>query len=274
MSRNVTHPARKAEAAGPAEPAQDLRRVCVIIPALNEAQSLRTLLPVVRSLGVGRIIVADNGSTDATARIARDCGAIVVREPRRGYGAACAAGLAHVGPECDVIAFLDADLADDPQRLPVLAAPVLAGRADLVIGCRLPELREPGAMTLPQRFGNALATALIRLGWGYAYRDLGPFRVIRRDALEAIDMQDRAFGWTVEMQVRAVELGLRIEQIGVPYRRRTGVSKISGTVGGVVRAGYWILRTLGGLYWTRRRRVASRSQRKDVKDPRQARRRV
>ncbi len=231
-----------------------LARVAVVIPALNEAESLEALLPIVRSLGVGQIIVADNGSSDATADVARRCGATVVREPRRGYGAACAAALEHVRDEADVIAFLDADLADDPALLPVLAEPVLAGRADLVIGCRVPELREPGAMTLPQRFGNALATGLIRLGWGYAYRDLGPFRVISRAALEAIDMQDRAFGWTVEMQVRAVELGLRIEQIPVPYRRRRGVSKISGTLGGVLRAGYWILRTLGGLYWTRRRR--------------------
>lgn len=260
MCRNTAPAGRAADTPGTVEPADALRRVCVVIPALNEAESLQTLLPIVRALGVGQIIVADNGSSDATGRVARDHGATVVREPRRGYGAACAAALAHVRPDCDVVAFLDADLADDPQRLPVLASPVLAGRADLVIGCRLPELREPGAMTLPQRFGNALATTLIRLGWGYAYHDLGPFRVIRRDALEAIDMRDRAFGWTVEMQVRAVELGLRIEQIPVPYRRRTGVSKISGTLGGVLRAGYWILRTLGGLYWTRSRRQRAQAR--------------
>ncbi len=247
-----------------AAPVVGLERVCVIVPALDEADALRALLPMLAAIGPGQVIVADNGSRDGTGAVAAALGATVVREPVRGYGAACAAALAHVRPVCDVIAFLDADLADDPRLLPLLAGPVLAGRADLVIGCRVPELREPGSMTLPQRFGNALATRLIRLGWGFGYHDLGPFRVIRRDALERMRMRDRAYGWTVEMQVRAVEMNLRIEQIPVPYRRRTGVSKISGTLSGVARAGYWILRTLGGLWLTRRTRRASRAKRRDA----------
>ncbi len=225
-----------------------LQRVAVVIPALDEAAGLTRLLPQVQSLGVGCIVVGDNGSRDDTAQVARSFGARVVHEPRRGYGAACAAALRDVPAAHDVIVFLDADVSDDPAHLPALAAPVLADEADLVIGCRDAALRDPGAFTLPQRFGNWLATRLIRLGWGYAYRDLGPFRAIGRAALDRIQMQDRAFGWTVEMQVRALELKLRIRQISVPYRRRVGRSKISGTLRGVVLAGYWILSTLGRLY--------------------------
>lgn len=231
---------------------KSLAGVSVIIPAHNEETPLPTLLTMLRNLGVSQIVVADNGSTDGTAEIVRKSGCVLVQEARRGYGAACAAGLRALAPETTIVVFLDADLADDPAYLPRLIAPIAEDRADLVIGVRDADLRQPGSMTLPQRFGNWLATRLIQLGWGYRYRDLGPFRAIRRDCLDRMGMRDRAYGWTVEMQVRALQMGLRIEQIAVPYRRRVGVSKISGTIRGVFLAGYYILTTLMRLYFSRR----------------------
>ena len=236
-------------------PDSSLQHVAVIIPALNEATALDELLPILAALKPGQIIVGDNGSTDETAAVARRHGATVAREARRGYGAACYAALQGVGDDFDVIVFLDADLSHDPRLIPTLVAPVLAGQADLVIGTRSATLRQPGAMTLPQRFGDWLATRLIRFAWGYRYEDLGPFRAIRRSSLERIDMQDRAFGWTIEMQIRAVEEGLRIQQIPVPCLRRTGRSKISGTVRGVAGAAHGILTTWWRLWRTRRRRM-------------------
>jgi len=233
--------------------------VSLIIPARDEERGLRELLPRLCPFELGQLIVVDNGSRDATARVAAEGGALVVREPRTGYGSACRAGIRALGPRARVVAFLDADLADDPARLPDLVDPVLAGEADLVIGCRPAALREPGSMTLPQRFGNRLATTLIRIGWGHAYADLGPFRAIERRALARLALRDRRFGWTVEMQVRAAEEGLRIREIPLAYRRRVGVSKISGTVKGTLLAGYWILRTVGALRLTRRARLRSGS---------------
>ncbi len=236
-----------------------LLSVGVIIPALNEAEGLRELLPLLSSMGLGRIIVADNGSTDATADVAIGAGATHVYVPQRGYGAACFAGMQQLDASIGTVVFLDADLSDDPTLLPTLVRPILAGECDFVIGTRVRALRARGSMTLPQVFGNVLATWFIRIGWGHRYGDLGPFRAIRRDALARIDMQDRAFGWTAEMQIRAVEEHLRIRELPVPYRRRRGKSKISGTVRGVVLAGYWILRTCFWLWVTSRAR-AERSQ--------------
>jgi hypothetical protein len=190
----------------------------------------------------------DNGSTDATAERARAAGAAVVSEPRRGYGQACLTGLAQLRPDIDAVAFLDADGCDDPQILPELLAPLECGEADFVLGSRT---RGDAAthLTRPQRFGNALACGLIRLGWGYRYADLGPLRVIRRNALAKLQMSDRTWGWTVEMQIKAVQAGLRIRELPVPYRpRAAGKSKISGTLAGSVRAGTKILSTIG-RYW-------------------------
>lgn len=233
-----------------------LSTVSVITPAYNEAEALARLLPRLNVLGFGEIIVADNGSTDATADVARAHGARVVSAPQRGYGAACAAGIAALRPECRVVAFIDGDLSDEPEQLPALCAPILADEADLVMGWRRRDLRAPGTLTPPQAFGTWLAVTLLRLGWGVRYHDLGPMRAIRRDALLAMDMQDRAFGWTVEMQAKAAEMSLRIRELPVPYHKRVaGRSKISGTIRGVWLAGYWILSTLGRLYFTRRRRA-------------------
>lgn len=241
-----------------------LATTAILIPALNEAANMPILLPQLTELGVGAVLVCDNGSTDDTARMASAHGAtMVVHEPTRGYGAACYAGmeaLTHLpnSKQYQVVAFLDADLADDITLLPRLVEPILKGDADLVIGVRSRTNREPGSMSLPQIFGNWLATLLIRIGWGHRYRDLGPFRAIRRDSLYRMQMQDRAFGWTVEMQIKAVEQKLRIHEIEVPYFKRRGKSKISGTIRGVFLAGYWILGTCARLWWTKRRREYKR----------------
>ncbi len=228
-------------------------QVSLIIPAFNEAANLAILLPLLTPLALGQVIVVDNNSTDDTAQVAADCGAQVISETDQGYGAACWAGMGALDEACTVVCFLDADLQDDPDRLPELVDPLLADSFDMVIGTRPRSLQEAGAMTLQQAFGNWLATWLIRLGWGYHYSDLGPFRAIRRESLDQLQMRDRRYGWTVEMQIRAVEEELRIEQVALPYRcRRSGRSTISGTLKGTLLAGYWILSTVGG-HWLRRK---------------------
>ncbi|MFQ5491547.1 MAG: glycosyltransferase family 2 protein [Phycisphaerae bacterium] len=242
-------------------PPDHLNTTAVIIPALNEAPNLLQLLPQLAPLNLGQVIVADNGSTDDTPTIARQHRATLVTEPRRGYGAACYAGMEHLNPNIDIIAFLDADLSDDPAGLPQLVRPIRDDEKDLVLGARLPHLRQPGSMTFTQRFGTGLAVKLVRLGWGFRFADMGPFRAVRRTALEAIGMKDRAYGWTLEMQIRAVELGLRISEIPVPYRCRPGQtkSKISGTLTGSLKAGYWILSTCARYWWTKNSRTSQRS---------------
>lgn len=218
----------------------------VVIPALNEERSLPLVLAGLPRPPVRRVVVADNGSVDATARVAREGGAEVVDAPRRGYGSACLAGLDHLrrtGPP-DVVVFVDADWSDHPEELPGLVAPILAGEADLVIGSRILGSREPGALLPQARAGNLVACGLIRLLYGHRFTDLGPFRAIRWEALERLGMADPNFGWTAEMQVKALRKGLRCAEVPVSYRRRVGVSKITGTVSGTVRAGYKILWTV------------------------------
>ncbi|RJP42866.1 MAG: glycosyltransferase family 2 protein [Phycisphaerales bacterium] len=234
----------------------DCSRVAVVIPALNEAENLRLLLPQLFDLGVGQIAVGDNGSADGTRAVAGELGADCAIEPRRGYGAACQAALTLLRDDIEVVAFMDADLSDDPAELPKLVGPILAGRADFVLGTRLARSRAGSTMTLPQRFANRLLPALMRLGWGHSYQDLGPYRAIHRRWLDAIGMRDRAYGWTIEMQIRAVEERLRIVEVPVSHRpRRHGRSKVSGSLRGVVAAAYWIIRTCAGLWWTRKRRT-------------------
>ncbi len=235
--------------------ATDLSGVAMIIPALNEAKNLAELLPQLTAFRLGQILVCDNGSTDDTRVVVERCGATWVHEPRPGYGAACYAGMQTLDERGDVVAFIDADLSDDVSKLGALVQPIFDDECDLAIGVRVPELREPGSTTFPQRFANWLMPLMIRLGWGYRFTDLGPFRAIRRSSLDAIGMQDRAYGWTVEMQIRAVELGLRIREVPIAHRnRRHGRSKISGTVRGVLLAAYWIIRTCGVLWLTKGRR--------------------
>ena len=219
--------------------------VDAVIPALDEADSLGAVLDALPSPPVRRVVVADNGSTDATAEIARGRGATVVLEPRRGYGAACLKALEALAADPpDVVLFLDADGSDDPAQAGAVLSPILEGRCDLVVGSRVLGEREPGALAPHARFGNWLATRLLAALYGARYTDLGPFRAIRYDALMALEMKDRDFGWTVEMQVKAARRGLRHTEVPVRYRRRVGRSKISGTVGGSVRAGVKIRATV------------------------------
>jgi glycosyltransferase involved in cell wall biosynthesis len=219
-------------------------RVAVVIPVLNEKESLPLVLRDLPRECVSEIVVADNGSTDGTPDVARRLAVRVVCEPRRGYGSACQAGVAALeAAPPDVLVFLDGDYADDPRELPLLLTAISEG-ADLAIGSRLGRA-DPGALLPQARFGNALACFLIRAVTGGRYTDLGPFRAIRWDAYRRLDMRDPSFGWTVEMQVKAVRRGLDVREIPVSYRRRVGVSKISGTVSGTVRAGAKILWTIG-----------------------------
>lgn len=222
----------------------------VIIPVLNEAATLGSVLQALHDYGFRQIRVVDNGSTDCSAAIALQAGAAVLHEPIPGYGRACWYGMQHLPPHIQWILFCDGDGSDDLSQLPQFL--VLSDRADLVLGNRAATARGRAALTPVQRFGNRLATTLIWLGWGYHYRDLGPLRLIRRSALERLQMRDRGFGWTVEMQVRAIECGLRIWELPVDYHvRRGGQSKISGTVWGSLQAGVVILSTLARLYGQR-----------------------
>ncbi len=218
--------------------------IAVVIPALDEEDAIGTLLSEIDRTLVRDVIVGDNGSRDATAEVAARGGAVVVPVGERGYGAACAGALAVLPDDVELVVFMDADGSDDPAEVPKLIEPIVAGRADLVIGSRALGTIEKGALTPQQRFGNWLATRLMAVLFHHRYTDLGPFRAIRRDLLDRIDMKDRRFGWTVEMQIRALQLGARVEEVPVRYRRRVGRSKISGTVTGVIKAGWWILFTI------------------------------
>ncbi len=218
----------------------------VVIPAFNEEASLPLVLAAIPRPPVRRVVVTDNRSTDATARVAAAGGAVVVSEPRPGYGSACLRALAWLreNDPPDVVVFLDADFSDHPEELPAVAAPVVSGEADLAIGSRVLGRRERGALLPQARAGNLVACLLIRLLYGHRFTDLGPFRAIRWKALERLRMRDRDFGWTAEMQVKALRAGLAVTEVPVSYRRRVGVSKITGTLRGTVLAGYKILATV------------------------------
>ena len=220
-------------------------RIDAVIPAWNEAASIGTVLARLPSPPVRRVVVADNGSTDETAAIARAHGAVVVFEPRRGYGAACLRALEALRADPpEVVLFLDADGSDDPTEAAQILDPILRDHADLVIGSRVRGRREPGALAPHARFGNWLATRLLQWLYGARYTDLGPFRAIRYEALQALGMKDRDFGWTVEMQIKAARRGVRHTEVPVRYRKRVGRSKISGTILGLARAGMKILGTI------------------------------
>jgi glycosyltransferase involved in cell wall biosynthesis len=217
-------------------------RVAVVIPALDEEKSIGLVVEGLPRDRAAEILVVDNGSTDGTCNAARAAGATVLSESRRGYGFACTAGIEHaVRGGATVIAFIDGDFSDYPEELPLLVDPILRGDSDLVIGSRMRGVREPGAL-LPQAvIGNRLAGMLIRLFWGVSFTDLGPFRAIRVDALRRILPLHPTYGWTVEMQIKAARLGLRCTEVPVRYRKRIGVSKVTGTLRGTLRASVVIL---------------------------------
>lgn len=218
--------------------------VDVVIPALNEEASIGKVLDAVQDRRVRRIVVVDNGSTDRTAEVVRAHGGIAVVEHRRGYGRACLTGLAYLSADPpDVVVFIDGDFSDFPDEIPLLLARIESGD-DLVIGSRMLGGAQRGALLPQARFGNWLATRLIAAIWDVRFTDLGPFRAVRWEALQAMRMRDEDFGWTVEMQVRAAQLGMRCSEVGVRYRKRIGVSKVTGTVIGSARAGHKILWTI------------------------------
>lgn len=226
-----------------------LRETClVVIPALNEEATIADVVRNLRRKGLHRIRVIDNGSSDATVQRARAAGADVLNEPRCGYGQACRRGLENIPRGVAWILFCDGDGSDDLNDLDRMIA--TAENADLVIGNRLATKSGRDALTLVQRFGNQFVGKLIEHGWGFRFDDFGPLRLIRRDALETIDMRDRGFGWNVVMQIRALEAGLRIREIPVGYRvRQGGRSKISGNLLAAVCAGFGILQAVARLYF-------------------------
>lgn len=215
----------------------------VIIPAFNEADSIGRVIDEIPDI-VSEVIVVSNNSTDTTREVALKAGATVLSEDRKGYGYACLKGLEYVGKQSnppDIIVFIDGDYSDYPGELTQLVAPIVNGDTDLVIGARVRELREPGAMTPQQVFGNRLATFLMKILFGSRFTDLGPFRAIKYDKLLLLSMEDKTYGWTVEMQLKVLRNKLTYTEIPVRYKKRIGVSKVSGTVKGSIFAGVKIL---------------------------------
>ena len=233
--------------------------VYAIIPAINEAAAIADVVNGLRALRdeadrplIDQVIVADNGSTDGTGALALEAGALVIQEPRRGYGYACMAAIA-AASDADILLFVDGDNSVVPREAPLLLA-ALDLNADLVIGARI--YAEPGAMTLPQRFGNGLACSIARLIWRVPMSDLGPFRAIRKTAFDRLGMEDMTYGWTIEMQLKAFQEGQRVVEVPVSSRRRLGHSKVSGTVRGVIGAGIGILSMIAKLWWRQRCHVS------------------
>lgn len=218
-------------------------KASIIIPAMNEEQSIALVIDEIPREDVDEVIVVDNGSTDNTAQVARDHGATVVEEKRPGYGAACLKGMASLGSTSEIVVILDGDHSDYPEDLPLLLAPIKNGQADFVIGSRV-KGAEKGALQWNQRFGNTLACGMIRRLYGFRFTDMGPFRAIRRRSLESLGMRDRTFGWNAEMQVKAIRMGFAITEVPVRYRKRIGKSKISGTIKGTILAGAKIIATI------------------------------
>ncbi len=219
----------------------------VIIPAYNEEDAIALVVNEIPEGLVSEVIVVNNNSTDLTASVAERAGATVIDQPLRGYGNACLKGLDYVAnahDRTDIIVFLDGDHSDYPEKMKELVEPIVDRAVDLVIGSRALGQLERGSMTFPQIFGNWLATRLIRFFFGYRFTDLGPFRAIKYSKLLELNMQDKTYGWTVEMQVKAAKKKFRTIEVAVPYRRRIGFSKISGTVKGTLLAGYKIIWTI------------------------------
>ncbi|MDI9356760.1 MAG: glycosyltransferase family 2 protein [Chitinophagaceae bacterium] len=219
----------------------------VIIPVLNEQNAIALVLQEIPKQLVQEIIVVDNGSTDDTYKRAKEMGATVLKETERGYGNACLRGIQYIRDRrnpTDIVVFLDGDHSDFPEQMTDLVKPLIEEGYDLVIGSRMLGKREKGSLTPQQIYGNWLATFLLKIIYKVHYSDLGPFRAIKYDALLKIEMQDKTYGWTVEMQLKAAKQKLKITEIPINYRRRIGFSKISGTLKGTLLAGYKIIYTI------------------------------
>ena len=215
----------------------------VIIPAFNEADSIANVIAEIPK-SIAEVIVVNNNSTDDTVVNAQKAGATVLTETRKGYGYACLCGIDYIEKQSkqpDIIVFIDGDYSDYPEEMEKVVAPILNENMDLVIGARKKELREAGSMTFPQIFGNELATLLMRLFFGSKFTDLGPFRAIKYDKLKELQMEDKTYGWTVEMQLKALRKKMTYTEVPVRYKKRIGVSKVSGTVKGAIFAGVKIL---------------------------------
>ena len=224
------------------------RRISVIIPALDEETSIANVINDLPEDIVDEIIVVDNGSSDNTVSVAENAGAKVVKEPVKGYGAACQKGFSCAAAS-DIIVIIDADYSDYPERIRILLAPIVEQDFDMVLGSRVLGNAEKGSLNLPQILGNKLAVYLIEKVTGFEYTDMGPFRAIKTKELKDLNMIDRNFGWNVEMQVKAVKHGLRIKEVPVDYRNRIGKSKISGTTSGVIKAGIKITYSVFRYAW-------------------------
>ncbi|MDQ3172358.1 MAG: glycosyltransferase family 2 protein [Acidobacteriota bacterium] len=228
-------------------------RVSVIIPALNEEETIADVVRGVPLATANEVIVVDNGSEDRTAERASSAGARVVEEPRQGYGRACAAGVQALSPDCEIVVFLDGDGSDCPELMDHLVEPIKQSRYDFVIGSRTRGRREPGSLNLQQVFAGRAAGLFLRALYGVRYTDMCPFRAIRREMLESLGMREQTYGWNLEMQMRSARAGLRILEVPVNHRRRAGgESKVSGTLRGTLMAGARILATLARVATERR----------------------
>ncbi len=220
-------------------------RVIVIIPAFNEARSIGKVIGDLPKDLIEEVVVVNNASTDETEENAKAAGATVIRESRQGYGWACLKGIEYAATKTpDVIVFLDGDYSDHPEEIVHLLAPIQNNESDFVLGSRMIGKREPGAMLPQALIGNRIACGLMRLFWRGQYTDLGPFRAIRFKHLMALGMEDKTYGWTIEMQIKALKAGIRYQEVPVSYRKRVGVSKITGTVSGTIKASFKILWTI------------------------------
>lgn len=234
------------------------RKVAIIIPALNEEGALPALLSEIPSESVEWVIVVDNGSTDATATVAQEAGAIVTTEPTRGYGRACLTGLQTAAKlEAEIVVYMDGDGSDDPADLPMMLAPLFEGRADFVIGSRASEQAERNAITTQARLGNWLVSSIIRLLYGTRIHDIGSYRVIRTADLLALEMREMTYGWPVEMVVKAARVHYRVLELPIHYRRRShGRSKVAGTLAGSIKAAYCMLSVTFRYAWPTRTKRA------------------
>jgi glycosyltransferase involved in cell wall biosynthesis len=221
-------------------------KIDVIIPANNEEKSIGRVIDEIPKY-IRNIVVINNKSTDQTAAVAKAAGAIVLNEQQLGYGKACLTGMTYLKSlacEPDIVVFLDADYSDHPQEMTLILDPIIKGNVDMVIGSRALGKRIKGSMTIPQVFGNWLATYLMKVIYKVHYTDLGPFRAVNWSQLKSLEMEDLNYGWTIEMQIKAAKVGLKVAEVPVSYRKRIGQSKVSGTVKGVIGAGYKILWTI------------------------------